>query len=286
MLLDTVAHELRNPLSSLCLSLDMLVHDYDCLEPEAALRLVKRAQRSAIWLQTLTDNLTSAACVAAGQLDVHLAPVDVRTCIEDALLLVHGLLEQRNQSVAFTSAGPAPLVLADAARVTQIVSNLLTNASRYSVEGDAIEVSVAVVGPHLRIRVTDHGPGISARDQDRIFGAWIRAEGVAAGGLGLGLSIVQSLVQQHGGRVGVQSALGEGATFWFTLPIANSTGLTPREWEVARLLARGASNRQIARDLTVSDRTVDTHVSHILRKLGLSSRTQIAAWVFEQRSAA
>src|SRR6267143_1257417 len=81
-LLDTVAHELRNPLASLRLSLDMLVNDYDELEPEAAARLIRRAQRGAHWLQAITDNLTSAACVASGSLDVRLAPVDVRECIE------------------------------------------------------------------------------------------------------------------------------------------------------------------------------------------------------------
>jgi signal transduction histidine kinase len=95
---------------------------------------------------------------------------------------------------------------------------LLSNASRYSVADDEIEVHVSAVGSQLRVRLTDHGPGIAPEDQQRIFGAWIRAEGSASGGLGLGLNIVQNLVQQQGGRVGVESALGHGATFWFTLP--------------------------------------------------------------------
>ena len=77
-------------------------------------------------------------------------------------------------------------------------------------------------GQQVRVRVTDHGPGISPGDQQRIFGAWTRLDGAAAGGLGLGLNIVQSLVQQHGGRVGIDSTFGEGATFWFTLPIASA----------------------------------------------------------------
>jgi DNA-binding NarL/FixJ family response regulator len=107
-----------------------------------------------------------------------------------------------------------------------------------------------------------------------------------AGGLGLGLNIVKSLVQQQGGCVGVDSAPGQGASFWFTLPVAGAGGLSPRELEVARLVTRGASNRQIAQELVLSERTIDSHVSHILRKLALSSRTQIATWVMEHRRAA
>lgn len=221
-LLATVAHELRNPLASLRLSLDMLVQDYDELEPEDAVRLIRRAQRGARWLQAMTENLTSAACVESGRLDVRLGAVDVRECIESAVLLVHGLLEERGQSVRFTCSAQSTVATADRTRVIQVIANLLTNASRYSVAGDEIEVCVSTVGHLLRIRVTDHGPGISPEDQQLIFGAWVRGQSSYSGGLGLGLNIVQSLVQQQGGRVGVESTLGQGATFWFTLPAASN----------------------------------------------------------------
>jgi signal transduction histidine kinase len=219
-LLATVAHELRNPLASLRLSLDMLLSDFDELDADNALRLIRRAQRSAYWLQTLTENLTSAAAVDAGRLEIRTEAIDVTECIEDAVLFVHGLLEQRRQSVRFTSSAPSSMAIADRARVTQVIANLLSNACRYSVEDDEIEVHVSMVGQFLRVRVTDHGPGISAEDQQRIFGAWVRAETARPGGLGLGLSIVQNLIQRHGGRVGVESTAGQGATFWFTLPMA------------------------------------------------------------------
>ena len=220
-LLATVAHELRNPLTSLRLSLDMLLNDFDELQPEAALRLIQRAQRSACWLQGLTENLTSAAAVDAGRLEVHTSTVDLRECVEEAILLVRGLLEQRTQSVRFVEVAPSTKVVADRTRVTQVLANLLSNASRYSVAGDVIELHVSAVGRQLRVRVTDHGPGISPEDQERIFGAWERAEATTKpGGLGLGLSIVRGLVQRLGGRVGVESMLGQGATFWFTLPVA------------------------------------------------------------------
>jgi signal transduction histidine kinase len=219
-LLATVAHELRTPLASLRLSLDMLVSDFEDLEPAALLRLIRRAQRSACWLEALATNLTSAACLEAGRLEVHTEPMDVLECIEDAVLLVHALLDHRGQRIRVTvSPGQGTHVLADPARVIQVLANLLTNASRYSVDDDEIDVHVSLVGHNVRVRVTDHGPGISPEDQQRIFGAWVRAEGSAPGGLGLGLSIVQTLIEEQGGRVGVESALGQGATFWFTLPV-------------------------------------------------------------------
>jgi signal transduction histidine kinase/DNA-binding CsgD family transcriptional regulator len=310
-LLATVAHELRNPLTSLRLSLDLLAQDYDELEPAAAARLIKRAQRGAQWLQAMTENLTSAACVASGSLDVRLSDVDVCECIDTAVLLVHGLLEERGQSVRIACTASSTVACADRARVVQVIANLLTNASHYSVAGDEIELCVSTVGQQLRIRVTDHGPGISPDDQRRIFGAWVRGQSTESGGLGLGLNIVQNLVQQQGGRVGVESTLGQGATFWFTLPAADYDSarvntpaqqtsprdewpaitpdrdpleeLSQREREVACLVARGCSNRQIAAELIVSERTVDTHVSHILRKLELTSRAQIAVWVVERQ---
>lgn len=224
-LLATVAHELRNPLTSLRLSLDMLVAEFDELEPQSALRLIQRAQRSATWLQGMADNLTSAAAVEEGCLEVRTETVDLAECIEDAVGLVHGLLEQRGQCVRYTGSDESEpiLVKGDHARITQIIANLLTNATRYSVDGDELEVHVSVTSQHVRVRVTDHGPGIAPEDQERIFGAWVRGKsstvgaGASSGGLGLGLSIVQNLVQRLGGRVGVDSAPGEGATFWFTL---------------------------------------------------------------------
>lgn len=226
-LLATVTHELRNPLASLRLSLEMLVADFDDLEPAAALRLIQRAQHSSRWLQALTDNLTSAACIEAGRLDTRAEPVDVLDCVNEAASLVDGLLRGRGQHVRITCSASSSTAMADGDRTIQVVANLLTNASRYSIHGDEIEVHVSTVGHQVRVRVTDHGPGITPEDQQRIFGAWVRGADSPSGGLGLGLSIVQSLVQQQGGRVGVESILGHGASFWFTLPATDTDVLEP-----------------------------------------------------------
>jgi signal transduction histidine kinase len=217
-LLATVVHELRNPLASLRLSIDMAMADFNELEPQALLELLQRAHRSACWLQTLTENLSSTACQETGRLEIRPARVDLLECVESAVLFVGSLLEQRKQQVRITSSASSTLAYADPARVVQIVANLLTNACRYGVDGDTIEVHLSNVGRQLRVRVSDHGPGIAPEEQQRIFSRWVRGEQAARGGLGLGLSIVRTLVEDQGGRVGVESTLGQGATFWFTLP--------------------------------------------------------------------
>src|SRR5579864_2750238 len=213
-LIATVAHELRNPLASLRMSLDMLVHEFDELPAESALELIQRAQRSVGWLYSMTENLT------CGATDVRTSAVDVVACIREAMHLVRASLHLRHQRVHVS--GPASAyILGDPVRVTQVVANLLSNASRYSVEGDEFQVDIRVVGECLRVTVTDHGPGISHEDHQRIFAAWVRSSAAAAGGLGLGLNIVQDLATRMGGQVGVSSTPGAGATFWFTLQTAH-----------------------------------------------------------------
>ena len=195
----------------------MAIDELPNVDAEATADLLERARRSACWLQTLTENLSSATCLETGTFDIRPETIDVLECVESATALVKALLEQRRQTVRITCSAPSTSASADPARVTQIVANLLTNASRYSVEGDEIEVHLSSVGPKLRVRVTDHGPGISPEAQQRIFERWVRGEDAARGGLGLGLNIVRRLVEEQGGRVGVDSTLGQGATFWFTL---------------------------------------------------------------------
>jgi signal transduction histidine kinase len=219
-LLATVAHELRNPLASLRLSLDMLVAECDELSADRKLLLIERASRSVAFLGGLVENLTCSAAIQAGQLQVNATTVQLSNCVDQAIGLVQSLLAQRGQTTHVFGTEDAIRVTGDRARIVQVVANLLGNASRYSVDNDAIEVHISATAHHARVRVMDHGPGISPEDQQRVFSAWVRGGSAAPGGLGLGLSIVQNLVQQLGGRVGVESTLGQGATFWFTLPIA------------------------------------------------------------------
>lgn len=114
---------------------------------------------------------------------------------------------------------------ADVTRLRQIVHNVLANALRHTPDGERVRVRVARAGGDATVSVIDRGPGIAARDLDRIFERFYRvdeARGRERGGAGLGLAIVRQLVELHGGRVWADSVEGEGATFTFTLPLASS----------------------------------------------------------------
>jgi signal transduction histidine kinase len=120
-------------------------------------------------------------------------------------------------------------VVADADRVGQVVINYVTNALKYSPADQPVAVRVAVAGAEARVAVTDHGPGLPQREQDRIWQKFYRAEGVrvqsgSGSGLGLGLHICKTIIEAHSGQVSVESAVGKGSTFSFALPLAQTTG--------------------------------------------------------------
>ena len=218
--MSTIAHELRTPLATLHASLELLA-EYHTLSLEEVGQLVRRLQRGVAWLDCLSANLATWSAIETGQLALHLAPVPVDHWITLALELVQPLLERREQRVVVSCPTPAPVVYGDEDRLGQVLVNLLVNAGKYGKQGDAILLTVTVEGAWVRIRVTDHGAGVPTEEQERIFQREVR--GAAArysgeSGHGIGLHVVKTVVEAHGGAVGVASTPGRGATFWFTLP--------------------------------------------------------------------
>ena len=119
---------------------------------------------------------------------------------------------------------------ADADRLVQVADNLLSNAIKYSEPGTPVAVRVCAVGGFARYEVKDEGPGLSPEDQERIWQRYYRANGVmhqtgSGPGLGLGLFISRTIVERHGGEVGVESEPGKGSTFWFKVPLSSTQSL-------------------------------------------------------------
>jgi signal transduction histidine kinase len=116
-------------------------------------------------------------------------------------------------------------IVADAERIGQVVTNYLINALKYSREDRLVEVGMDIDKQQARVWVRDHGPGIPAEEQGRVWERFHRAAGIevqsgSGVGLGLGLHISKTIIQEHQGQVGVESTPGVGSTFWFTLPLA------------------------------------------------------------------
>ena len=245
-LLATVLHEVRTPLSCLSATVEVLLGNFEEIEPHDARAMLARMQRSATWLQALVDNLTVAAQLDTCQLHLAPAPVALAECVETALALVQPLLERAGQRVEVE--GEVHLeARADGRRVEQVLVNLLMNASKYGGQGSPIRLRVEGEVGRVRVWVHDQGPGIGPEERNRIFGRYRRgkvAHESGVSGLGLGLHIVKTLVERQGGQVGVESPPGQGAAFWFTLPLARPRALHPEAAPVRRPTAKRRSDKQ------------------------------------------
>jgi hypothetical protein len=221
--LATLGHELRTPLATLRVTLEVLA-GLPAVGAEAERRaLLPHLERSLGWLERLAENLTTAALAQSGRLALRRAPLALDGCLQGAVALLQPLLERRGQRVRVRCPAPAPRVAADPVGLGQVLVNLLSNASAYSPPGAEITVAVAAAAGAVEVRVHDRGPGVPRCEQGRIFRPYVRGRagrGTGAGGVGLGLHIVRTLVELHGGTVGVHSPPGQGAAFWFRLPDA------------------------------------------------------------------
>jgi signal transduction histidine kinase len=220
-LLYNVAHELRGPLGVLENALDIIATDYADLSAEEHARLTASALRTAQRLRTLMEDLLSVGSIQSGRFTVVPEPIRVRDIVEDALETVRPQLEERQQRVEMGIAERGPLVRADRRCARQVLTNLLSNASKYAPHATAIGVSAEQHGGEVRVAVTDRGAGIPADQLAGLFERYYRMRRDAAEpGIGLGLAIAKGIVEAHGGRIGIDSAVGKGTTVWFTMPAA------------------------------------------------------------------
>jgi len=238
--LGIASHELRTPLTAIKGNLQlakrqlnrMLKQDGITKEEVASTitavqGLLDRAERQATIQNRLVNDLIDVSRIHADRLELQVEPCDltgiVREVVED----------QRDTSptrtILFESPTVEAPVQADIDRVGQVVNNYLSNALKYSEETHPVEVHIELEGSVVRVSVRDEGPGLPPGEQERIWDRFYRAEGVevksgSGVGLGLGLHICRTIIEQLGGQVGVESKEGVGSTFWFTLPLVQSSG--------------------------------------------------------------
>lgn len=220
--LANISHEFRTPLSTLNASMELLLDPTEELSAAEMRQLLRPSYLSLQALQALIDNLLESSRIEAGHFKLDKRPADLNLVLESALQMVSPLLQRRQQPVNVGEPGALPSVMGDAARLTQVLVNLMGNASKYSPVGSPIDVTVTRVDGALRIAVADRGPGIAPADRDNVFRRFVRGDSVDGEqyGVGLGLYVVKNVVEAHGGRVGIEDRAGGGAIFWFELPLS------------------------------------------------------------------
>jgi len=218
---STVSHELRTPMTSIKGYADLLLMGAAGMVTDNQQHFLSIIKSNTDRLTTLVDDLLDLSRIESGR--VALSPKAVR--VEEVINQVVVAMEARvvNKGLALRSDVPPtlPRVSADSDRVVQILTNLVANACQYTPTDGEIVVSACSHGEEVHVSVRDTGIGIAQEDQAKIFDRFFRADDPVvqdAPGTGLGLAIVQSLVEMHGGRVWVESKLGMGSTFTFTLP--------------------------------------------------------------------
>lgn len=234
---STVSHELRTPLTSIAGSLGLLAGGAAGPLPEKATRLIHIAQSNSQRLVRLINDILDIEKIESGKLRLELAALDLREVAARSIEGLRGYADQLGVTLNLSEGEAAP-VRGDPDRLIQVVTNLLSNAAKFSPSGGEVRVTVDAETRLARLSVTDHGPGIPDSFRSRIFSKFAQADGSdtrAKGGTGLGLAIAREIAERHGGRLWFESAPGEGATFHLDLPLAAASPGAP-ETDSPRLL--------------------------------------------------
>jgi len=229
----TASHELRSPLTSIKGFVELLRtgETLDDRQREFLDIVLVSTNR----LVDLVNDLLDVARLEAGRVEVHRRPIEIGEVLDDVTTLLRGRIEAKHQRVVIEVDDGTPRVLADATRLRQMLTNLVTNAHLYTEEHGTLTLRAGTSPSGVRIEVSDTGRGMSSAELEHVFERFSRGSGsTGTPGTGLGLSIVKSLVDLHGGTIDVASTPGEGTTFAVTLPAAPAPGVVTRPSDALR----------------------------------------------------
>lgn len=218
----TVSHELRTPMTSIKGSLGLVLGGIAGDLPAEAKELLSIAQNNTDRLIRLINDILDISRIEAGKMEIKRGPLPIAEAIGRAVREMEGFANQRSIETVTEIAPNLPRVLADSDRLLQVLVNLLSNGIKFSEPGSRVDVRARQDGEFVQVQVQDRGPGIPPDQVARIFEKFHRIDNASTrrtGGTGLGLAICKAIVEEHGGQIWVESELGVGSTFSFTLPI-------------------------------------------------------------------
>lgn len=221
-LLGMAAHDLRNPLGIISLYSAYLLEELEPALPEDQADLVSEIRTASEFMLTLVDDLLDFSTIESGRLQLDRRPADLQGLVEQNVRRNQVLANRRAIQLNFTAAPELPIISLDAIKIEQVLNNLIGNAVKYSPRGSSVEVIVSVADNAITVAVADEGPGIAPAEQDKLFSPFTRLSVRPAEeekSTGLGLAICRRIVEGHGGALSLESALGAGSTFRFTLPL-------------------------------------------------------------------
>jgi signal transduction histidine kinase len=219
--LANISHEFRTPLAAQLASIELLLDNLDAMPPAQRRELTESLQRGTLRLTRLIDNLLESVRIESGQLAIRRQSIDLAEVIEDACALIGSLLALRRQRLEVSLPEELPFIEGDKLRLTQVFVNLLANANKFAPEDTTVRIGCMADEGRLAIWVEDEGPGPSSPTGEGLFAPFSRGaeQEPEPGGLGLGLWIVRSIVERHGGAVILERTAAGRTRFTMTLPV-------------------------------------------------------------------
>ncbi|MCW9032889.1 MAG: ATP-binding protein [Rhodospirillales bacterium] len=219
--ISTVSHELRTPLTSIKGSLGLVAGGAVGIIPEKAMKMVEVAYKNSDRLIGLVNDILDMEKLVSGKFEFHFEKLDIADLVAESIKINQGYADEYNVEFSSFDVIEDVNVWGDRDRLHQVLANILSNAAKFSPEGEIVKLSVGKIDDMIRISITDRGPGISEAFQERIFERFAQADASDTkqmGGTGLGLNISKSIVEKHGGTIGFETRIGEGTTFYFMIP--------------------------------------------------------------------
>jgi PAS domain S-box-containing protein len=243
---STVSHELRTPLTSISASLALLAAEKIGKTTVRTRNFINIASRNAERLNRLVNDILDVEKIQSGRMEFDLVVVAIEPVLRNAIDAIRPLANARGITVVEDCADPSLEVTADTDRLSQAITNILSNAIKFSPLGDEITVRLEDMGGGLRIAVIDRGPGIPEEFRDRVFERFAQADSSSTRfnpGTGLGLNISREIIERLGGRISFESVVGKGTTFYIDLPKAGPAMREPAELLGHQRSALGAGHK-------------------------------------------